>query len=398
MTTERRRVLIRTRPVRYGNYGGILQAYALQRAVTGLGFDAVTDESTGQTVRAHGPRTGLDPKQTLKRVLTRADIPGLTRPDWVSDAVKAHQDAALDEFVSQRIATVSLYAADGGVRTEILDGIDAFIVGSDQVWRAAFGRVPSYMLDFLPADDTRPRIAYAASFGRGDLDEYGEHLLTEASTLLRRFDAISVREASGRELCRDLLGVEASHRIDPTMLLPVEHYRGLAAPDEHCLAPGALVNYVLDVSEGTRAKIASVATYHGLRVQPLLPRKPSTQRAYHRNPRAFARPTVEQWLATLSTARFVVTDSFHGTVFAIMNNVPFVSIANYARGASRFESLLGTIGLADRLVDPDVDLTPAQLSTDIDWSTVNDRIAAARDDGLSFLAQALGHPTTGRNE
>lgn len=379
-------VLVRTRPVSYGNYGGILQAYALQQVLQQLGFDAVTDESTG----AGDTRVALNSrlKTSVRSLLTRADIPRVTRASWVAESIKKHRDASLHDFVARNIATVRLYADDGSVRSEVCDGVDAFVSGSDQVWRADYGRVLSYMFDMLDAGDARPRVAYAASFGRGDLEEYDASLEAQASTLLKRFTAISVREDTGVDLCRRL-GVDAVHRIDPTMLLDSEHYRRLAPSNTESRAPGAAVSYVLDRSPDVVAQIQAATSLRGLPGHALLPKDPPTRREYFRNPGAFARPTVTEWLATISTAGLVVTDSFHGTVFSILYNVPFLSIANSARGAARFESVLKMLGLEHRLVTPGTDIRPEHVDEGIAWQEVNARIDAQRALGRSFIADSL---------
>ena len=101
-------------------------------------------------------------------------------------------------------------------------------------------------------------------------------------------------------------------------------------------------------------------------------------------------PTVQTWLRAFAESRFVVTDSFHGTIFAILNNKPFIAVANASRGSSRFTSLLDTFGLGDRLVSSpaaaDVERT---LDHEIDWHDVNRRLAVKRDEGIGYLRDAL---------
>lgn len=103
-------------------------------------------------------------------------------------------------------------------------GLDAYVVGSDQVWRPAFNlgpRLGNMFLDF--AGDDVKKISYAASFGCKEW-EYTEEQERMCGKLAKRFDAISVREASGVDLCKEHFGVDATLVLDPTLLLNKEDY------------------------------------------------------------------------------------------------------------------------------------------------------------------------------
>lgn len=103
-------------------------------------------------------------------------------------------------------------------------GLDAIIVGSDQVWRPDYSSCqPNYFLDFLPKDSKIRRISNAASFG-GDNWDWSTELTARCAKLLQLFDAVSVREASGVRLCKEHFNVGAVNVLDPTMLLDPEDY------------------------------------------------------------------------------------------------------------------------------------------------------------------------------
>src|SRR5688572_19881808 len=145
-------------------------------------------------------------------------------------------------------------------------GLDAIVVGSDQVWRPRYTpNIADYFFGFLPADDSRTRcIVYAASFGTTEWKFTPEQTRTCAA-LIRRADAVSVREDSAVELCRKMLGVAAaSHVIDPTMLLEPDHYRQLSlqawpAPAGKGAQCAGLVTYILDLNEGKKALVERLA-------------------------------------------------------------------------------------------------------------------------------------------
>lgn len=100
-------------------------------------------------------------------------------------------------------------------------------------------------------------------------------------------------------------------------------------------------------------------------------------------------PSVESWLQSFRDAKFIVTDSFHGTVLSILFNKPFIAVGNSARGMARFESLLSQFGLTDRLVESPEEVSPKLVHSQIDWKAVNDKREALASAGRQFLKTQL---------
>lgn len=382
---SRPRVLIRTLPLQAGNYGGIVQAWAMQQVLQGMGLSAATDVSERRVGRPPlAARAKSFAKKTILDLpLVRIDNPGLT-----SEHLKPRIDARLRRFVDENLATTSVF--DGAdVRTGVLDDYDGFLVGSDQVWRARWSDIRSYLFDFLATEDPRPRISYAASFGKDDLTEYSAQLVHDAAALAARMTALSVRESSGVDICRDQWGVAAEVHVDPTMLLERSSYQRLYSTTSSAFNEPTLLSYVLDKSARATDHVDHVASLTGLSVRSMSPEVPRTIPEFRRDPDRFTRPGVPDWLAAFEHADFVVTDSFHGTVFAILNNTPFLTIINRSRGASRFDSLLGRLSLAHRMIDPADNIPEELIAAPINWSEVNERLAHERDRGLTFLRSAF---------
>ena len=95
---------------------------------------------------------------------------------------------------------------------------------------------------------------------------------------------------------------------------------------------------------------------------------------------------MEEWLSIFRDAEYVITDSFHGTVFSIINHKPFISIANEDRGASRFHSLLGKFDLENRLIS---DFSNIKQMPDIDWNAIDTKITEWQKISKEFLEKAL---------
>jgi exopolysaccharide biosynthesis predicted pyruvyltransferase EpsI len=100
--------------------------------------------------------------------------------------------------------------------------------------------------------------------------------------------------------------------------------------------------------------------------------------------------SIPRWLRSIRNAEYLITDSFHGCVFAIIFNIPFICLGNKSRGTARFQSLLRTFNLEDRLlVNPDTDTVIRALQMPIHWEDVNRIHELERQRGISFLKRHL---------
>lgn len=378
----RMRVITRTFPPNSNpNYGGILQAWALQRALMDLGHTPYVDST--RSSQASPPRAFL---RTARRAIIDKFVPAsFIPPRFMEGVVTRTANRDLLKFPREEVRSVALYRGRRRVHQDVLGTAEAFIVGSDQVWRAAYVDVPSFLLDFLPVDHRAIRVAYAASFGVSSASEFTEEVIEETRILAHRFDALSVREESGVKLAEELWGVKARRVIDPTMLLTRDRYESLL-PQSGRL--GGVASYVLDASDVTNRLAEEAARSLKTDIRQLFPPTARSISELRRSPNRYRRPTVNEWLQHLSSADAVITDSYHGTLFSILFNRPFLVAPNRSRGLTRFETALNIADLTDRVVRNDGnDLL--RLHAPIDWNAVNSRITAERESGLAFLADAL---------
>lgn len=278
------------------------------------------------------------------------------------------------------------YSRRGRIR--LARRFQTFMVGSDQVWRAAYADIPAHFLDAIESvDGDRPRrISYAASFGLDDIAEYDERDRARAAQLIQLFDAVSVRESSGVRICHEEFGVRAERHLDPTMLLSADHYRELASRADVAptSAAGRLLVYRLDANDDVSDIARELGGRLGSLPLELLPAWPASYREYAADRDGTTMPSIEKWLAWFASADFVVTDSFHGCVFSILFNRPFVVYANVSRGASRFDTLLEVFGLRHHLVSSSADEIDRRVFAP-DWGAVNRVLDAERARAMSYL-------------
>lgn len=376
------RVLTRTfPPASNPNYGGILQAWALQQALHDLGHDPRVDSTRSSQQSAL--RRFL--KEARHFAIDRLCPAGLVPARFVKGIAKREANRELLRFPREHIRSVALYKGGGRVSREVLDLTEAFVVGSDQIWRTSYMDVSSFLLDFLPEGRPAPRIAYAASFGVDTTEGFSPELTARTKELAQRFNAVSVREESGVAMAHELWGLQAVRVIDPTLLLSPARYETIMGEDS---VHGGLASYILDASKASSALVDQAASHIGASVHHLFPPLATSLTDLRRHPERYRRPSVGDWVRTIARADAVVTDSYHGTLFSILFNKPFLVSLNAKRGATRFETILQILSLEDRIVQHDgEDL--ARLEAPIEWEAVNTRIAAEREQGLDFLTSAL---------
>ena len=297
----------------------------------------------------------------------------------------------------------------------------AFIVGSDQVWRPKYNPALKHsFLDFTWNDGGRKnrrrliseekrdggwnvrRIAYSVSFGC-DGWEYTERQTALATELAGRFDALSFRELSGVKNAAEHLGVNAVTALDPTMLLDAEDFLGLIEPRKDCSHPSGMTGrkhqeltgeerlkaerhsgvfeYVLDRTAETEGLVAGLEKQLAMPIRRFLTANPRGREEISLR----VQPSVESWIAGISGADFVLTDSFHACVFSILFHRPFAVVGNRSRGLSRISWLLGQFGLESRLLGAGESIP----KHDIDWEGVDERLEHLRAESLEFLRRNL---------
>lgn len=377
---------ILTQPL-HANYGGVIQAWALRQTLEKLGYEPTTINFRYWRASLTIGRIALNLASFAKTIvykILRGDSKRVLRSpisrDYHSDDIPLYCDL---KFIKNKIKiTPAVYGPEefnNWIRKHD-DDFDAYIVGSDQVWREIYSPdIETFFLNFLAPDDKRKKIAYAASFGVEE-GYIGEGKLPNCIELLKRFDAVSVREEGGLRILKDVFHRDNGLRVlDPTLLLPKEDYAKIIKPKDRC-NDEYLAAYILDENED-KEKIADE-----LKTALNLPAK-----NIHLYSGGGKLPTVSKWLSMFADAEFVVTDSFHGCVFSIIFQKPFVAIGNEQRGLDRFTSLLSMFGLMDRLVLTWEEFQAKKdgLLQPIDYVEVDKILQQERQKSLAFLRAAL---------
>ena len=234
---------------------------------------------------------------------------------------------------------------------ELNEQCETFVLGSDQVWNYGISKYfgKSNYLDF--AGEKHKKIAYAASFGHA-VDFTPEKEREEVGKLLRRFDAISIRESQGIDMARENYHVRATHVVDPVFLADKSIYEELADKSKICEEIPYICTYILDPTAEIREALLHISEKKGLRLINVLDGVPWI---FGRNKRRLGLEVVpnvevEDWLYLIKNSELLITDSCHGMAMAAIFEKTVIPIANRQRGYARFESLVEMIGIPERLI------------------------------------------------
>lgn len=365
------KILIITHSLRY-NYGGILQNFALQYVLKQLGHNCLTLK--------------LHRKSSLKdKILSKVKYFVHTLLGHVVIRPLSDEDINLicgntDLFINQHIA---MSPAMGVIDKSWVrkHNFDAIVVGSDQVLHpASYKHIEDIYLGFIQGVK---KIIYAGSFG-SEKWNYTDVQTHNCARLVKDFSGISVREKRGQQFFHDYFSVKASLVLDPTLLLDQSVYLSTIKQSVRTLG---LVTYFLDPSSKKNEIVDFVSKELALPIQSSGNEKMDDAWL---SPSQRVAESVENWLARMAGAEFIVTDSFHGTCFAIIFRKPFIAIANKLRGLDRFKTLLAHFGLEDRLIYDFNDLLNSSLlSNSIDYDRVETIQKKKIDESLHFLINNL---------
>lgn len=253
---------------------------------------------------------------------------------------------------------------------------DIYITGSDQVWNKIWnqGIDKAYFLDFAPAG--KPRISFAASIGRNHLDE--DEIL-ETMKLLKKYDAISVREQSAVDLLSSM-GIPSTLILDPTLMLKAEEWKKIAVKVEFD-RPYLLI-YQLNPNPQMDIYAKKIAQKKGWDVV----RIGFGTADKKKSGICIMLPSVEKFLGLFFGASCVLTDSFHATAFSLNLGIDFISVMP-PRFGTRIESILELTGTHERLLKNFNDFRICERS--INKEHVYNILEKERQKGILFLQENL---------
>jgi len=346
------------------NYGAVLQAHCLRRALYSLGAEEVKFLNFVPPKLAHHATRGWG-------ITTGALLPTLQKR-W-----KFHR------FRSQNCPSTQPIRSAEELRKRFHE-CDAVITGSDQVWNIRLvGQLePALFLGVSDYPEHR-KISYAATFGNA---VQPADLMQKAGELIANIGSLSVRDRMSQSIVRDLTGRESQVVLDPTLLSDESaEATPRSVPKEYILA------YFVDVfSSEARTMVQAARSAFDLPVVGV-----SVYRDMPGTDKLIRNAGIEEWLHLFQQATAVITDSFHGSVFALKNDKPLYALCGNDERANRIEDLAKTFDREDAVVRSTAEFMSKAKAKGLEAAR-NLPIEKARKDSLSFLVSALKDAATAR--
>lgn len=367
------------------NYGGIIQNYALQTVLKRMGHEVYTIN-----INWPKPKMSLNKapfsisKRLIKKLIGRKNVIIFWERKYNNE--KPIIEQYVREFINRNINLTQPYYTKKDLSGFDKENFDVVIVGSDQVWREpyAYPDIETYFLDFIKNKQTK-KLAYSASFGTDEI-EFSDKQIKKCGELIKEFEIITVREDTGLNLINTIYQWSCKntpvHTLDPTMLLSKEDYTHISSKYENQLN-GDLFYYVIDMTEDKRKVLEQISRDLGFK--PFTVMNKSNNWADDLKDRIA--PPLELWLQAFKQAKYVFTDSFHGSVFSIIFNKEFIVYGNKERGMSRFNSLLNMFQLKNRFISNSDEYNSQLITQHINWNNVNKILKEEKKKSLIYLSK-----------
>lgn len=338
----------------YHDYGGMLQAFASQWALLKNGIDAEAidfDNLKGDIAKRKwkyflSNLMDLTIVKEKSRIINKILREKLYKPFRAKMALR---DAAFEKFCHENFRVTKKFESWEELEKGCRD-FDAVIVGSDQLWLPSNVAGDYYTLNFVP-DDVK-KVAYATSFGVGEIPQ---KMRNQYTNFLNRINYLSARETSGQSIIKEITGKEVPLVCDPTMLLEMEDWDSFSK-NKPVVNEDYVFCYFMGDNPEQRSFVKRLAKEKNCSIVALLhldqyissDEKYIDYAPYNIDPPDFVN--------LVKNAKYVCTDSFHGTVFSIIFSKDFFTFKRFNKKASlstntRLISLLNKLGLNDRLYD-----------------------------------------------
>ena len=376
--------------VRYitDNYGSMLQLYALQKAIEKLQWDyefIVYDKKTAGFVLKNSVRIFNPYFMNGKMLQIKKKIKLKKNPDIMKEnqkRMKAFADFRQKYFCHYSQTFRGFRALREGTRQ-----YDAVLVGSDQLWGPEGLDTNFYNLMFVP--DNIRKIAYSTSFG---VKEIPESLKSKYQSYLNRIEYISVREQAGQQIVKNTIGKDVPVVVDPVMLLSREDWEKEIPVSDSAIDEPYILCYFLGSNPEHRKAALELKKKTGWKIIALPHIDEVVDADMQFGDVQLFDTSPEEFLNLIRNAKYICTDSFHGTAFSIINEKNFTVFNRFDDNEkvsrnSRIDTICDIFGLKNRRYNGNI---TDSFDTSIDYSKVEKKLEALRNEAWNYLNEALG--------
>ncbi len=355
------------------NYGSVLQSYATEKIFQKMGYDT---EIVNYIPEAEVKKNQCETFANFSKIFGKNKITKFI----YKILQKRNIYKMYDMFSKYRKKILNISNQEFNSIDELKRNYpkaDIYCTGSDQVWGNIGNNEydEAYFLSFLPRNTKC--IAFSASFGKEKISPY---LYNKLPKLLDKYDLLLLREISGINILKKLGNYNTKLFLDPTLLLQKEEWENLC--QKKLLNKEYILVYQLHHNRNFDKYIKKIAKQKKIDVIRI-----SVSKYYKfKYGRFIYLPSIEEFLGYIKNAKYIITDSFHCTVFSLIFNIPFLDILPNNTG-TRIESLLEMTNLKDRIVMDYDDINI--INKKINFGQVNSIIDKKRNDDLQFLQKQM---------
>jgi hypothetical protein len=367
------------------NYGAVLQAVALKIILDEFGKTNIINYSSnlGATQMLS---VLVEKNDFMKHQVSNIMLSLLANSNKVSDAFKPLERIyKFRKFIKEYGSITKLYSYEE-LYSDNMEGFDVYVSGSDQIWNPMSADMdPVFFSSFAPANSMK--ISYASSTGDCKFNKDQEAIIKQN---LSSFRYISTREKNTVKVLKDLTGKEVELVLDPTLLLDKELWKKMVNINRKFQEQPYLLVYSMSSKTDIFQIAHSIAKSKGLKVYNITNWYSAHKFVDNKKyvDKYFADAGPNEFLDLFYNASFIVTDSFHGTIFSINFNKTFIAVKPPS-SSGRVLSILNILGLKDRLVSNFEEFKKADIVDDIDYKVVNDTLDKQRIKSIGFLKKAL---------
>lgn len=352
----------------FTNYGSALQSWALHQAISSLDYQPVLVDYCPDILEDKDPlnpfKNMWDKDEESKRMCE------LSMP-----AIRVNLFKFSDFYTNRFNRTKKKYTSINFNDVVADEKIKGFVCGSDTIFcMDEFGFDDGYYANY---DCMRKHsVSYAASFGDPTLSKENCEILNDR---LQNFLSFGLREEMMVLYVKEHTDVTVRRVVDPTLLHTSEKYDTIAVP-ERLEEEKYILYYSRRYSSVMEEYVEKMATENGWKIVEISLRATNAEKGH----RMFYEAGVEEFLSLVKHAEYIVTNSFHGMIFAVQYRKPFV-IFSREQCNRKIDEILGLFGLKDHMLVTGKEV----FSNEIDYDKVHERIAKVREESLAFLKKEL---------
>lgn len=348
------------------NYGAILQTYALQKKIRQFNSDT-------EIIDYNCPYF----KDSYKIIsIKNSTVKSIVKQFLLYNS-KKQKYSKFNKFIKSNIRLSKVKNIEKSNIAKYTKEYDRIIVGSDQVWNmSCTNRDLTYFLDFVT--DNKRKCSYAASFGKKDINDKEKQVVEK---YLSSFNTISVREKDGQKILNELNIKNASVVVDPTLLIEKNEWDKISA--KRMFNTGYILVYLLYSSDEIKKFAKKLAKEKNLKIIVLQ----SDLKKEINGSKIIRNAGIEEFISLIKYADYVITNSFHGTIFSLIYHKEFYISLIKGENApnSRLENLLKEYNLTNRILD----YNENNFNQEIDYEEVDKKIVKNRDKSLDFLKKVI---------